>query len=101
MLLVPDGPVGSLEWTSHVKLLDKPCSVTMLCALCSFLFNLCSMLVPTSSKDFQLEEIVDRTIRSMDKNHDGLISFEEFCQIVEYTKVDKRKLSTNNSEISL
>ena len=56
------------------------------------------MLVPTSSKDFQLEEIVDRTIRSMDKNHDGLISFEEFCQIVEYTKVDKRKLS---SEISL
>ena len=67
-------------------------------ALCSFLFDLCSMLVPTSSKDFQLEEIVDRTIRSMDKNHDGLISFEEFCQIVEYTKVDKRKLS---SEISL
>ena len=62
------------------------------------LFSLCSMLVPTSSKDFQLEEIVDKTIRSMDKNHDGLISFEEFCQIVEYTKVDKRKLS---SEISL
>ena len=87
--------------------------MTILYALCSFLLALCSVLVPTSSKDFQLEEIVDRTIRSMDKNHDGRISFEEFCQIVEQTKVDKRhgalsqdeetrplwerKLSTNNS----
>ena len=84
-----------------------------MCDSVETLFALCTMLVPMSSKDFQLEEIVEKTIRSMDKNHDGRISFDEFCQIVEQTKVDKRhgalsqdeetrplwerKLSTNNS----
>ena len=77
------------------------------------LFQVLKTMVGDNLKDFQIQEIVDMTIRSADKNLDGLISFDEFCQIVEKTKVNKkvgafpqdektrtlweRKLSTNTS----
>ena len=77
------------------------------------LFQVLKTMVGDNLKDFQIQEIVDMTIRSADKNLDGKINFDEFCQIVEKTKVNKkvgsfpgdeetrplwqRKLSTNTS----
>ena len=77
------------------------------------LFQVLKTMVGDNLKDFQIQEIVDMTIRSADKSLDGRINFDEFCQIVEKTKVDKkvgpfpgdketrplwqRKLSTNTS----
>ena len=77
------------------------------------LFQVLKTMVGDNLKDFQIQEIVDMTIRSADKSLDGRINFDEFCQIVEKTKVNKkvgsfpedketrplwqRKLSTNTS----
>ena len=77
------------------------------------LFQVLKTMVGGNLKDFQIQEIVDMTIRSADKSLDGRINFDEFCQIVEKTKVNKkvgafpedeetrplwqRKLSTNTS----
>ena len=77
------------------------------------LFQVLKTMVGDNLKDFQIQEIVDMTIRSADKNLDGRINFDEFCQIVEKSKVNKkvgafpedqesrplwqRKLSTNTS----
>ena len=77
------------------------------------LFQVLKTMVGGNLKDFQIQEIVDMTIRSADKNLDGKINFDEFCQIVEKTKVNKkvgafpedeetrplwqRKMSTNTS----
>ena len=54
------------------------------------LFQVLKTMVGDNLKDFQIQEIVDMTIRSADDNLDGKISFDEFCQIVEKTKVNKK-----------
>ena len=54
------------------------------------LFQVLKTMVGDNLKDFQIQEIVDMTIRSADNNLDGKISFDEFCQIVEKTKVNKK-----------
>merc|ERR1712189_4882 len=41
-------------------------------------------------KDDQLQQLVNRTIRSADVNQDGKISFEEFCKIVGKNDFDKK-----------
>ena len=56
------------------------------------LFQVLKTMVGDNLKDFQIQEIVDMTIRSADEKGDldGKISFDEFCQIVEKTKVNKK-----------
>ena len=54
------------------------------------LFQVLKTMVGDNLKDFQIQEIVDMTIRSADKSLDGRINFDEFCQIVEKTKVNKK-----------
>ena len=40
------------------------------------------MMVGTNLNDVQLQQLVDRTIIKADKDYDGLISFNEFCEVV-------------------
>ena len=45
------------------------------------------MMVGTNLTEVQLQQIVDKTVVQLDKNQDGLISYEEFCDII--AKVDE------------
>ena len=40
------------------------------------------MMVGANLNDAQLQQLVDRTIVKADRDYDGLISFEEFCEVV-------------------
>ena len=51
------------------------------------LFIVLKMMVGSNLKDQQLQQIVDKTIMEADKDGDGKISFEEFCDMVENTDV--------------
>ena len=46
-------------------------------------------MVGSNLKDTQLQQIVDKTVRSLDQDRDGKISFEEFCKIVNKSEIDK------------
>ena len=48
------------------------------------------MMVGSNLKDCQLQQIVDKTILFADRDDDGKISFEEFCEIVGNTDVHKK-----------
>ena len=39
-------------------------------------------MVGKNLKESQLQQIVDKTMRSVDADEDGKINFEEFCDIV-------------------
>jgi len=54
------------------------------------LFQVLKMMVGSNLKDTQLQQVVDKTMRSVDRDQDGKISFEEFCKIVEKTDFDKK-----------
>jgi hypothetical protein len=45
------------------------------------LFQVLKMMVGNNLKDTQLQQIVDKTICLSDKDEDGKISFEEFCNV--------------------
>jgi len=44
-------------------------------------------MVGDNLKDAQLQQIVDKTIIKADKDQDGKVSFEEFCDMVEGTDI--------------
>ena len=48
------------------------------------------MMVGNNLKETQLRQIVDKTILFADKDGDGKISFEEFCDVVGNTDVHKK-----------
>ena len=48
------------------------------------------MMVGANLKDTQLRQLVDKTIRAADKDEDGKINFEEFCEVVGNTDVHKK-----------
>ena len=45
------------------------------------LFTVLKMMVGNNLTDVQLQQLVDRTIIKGDKDHDGMLSFEEFCDV--------------------
>ena len=45
------------------------------------LFQVLKMMVGSNLKDSQLQQIVDKTILFHDKDGDGKISFDEFCEV--------------------
>ena len=47
-------------------------------------------MVGSNLKEKQLQQLVDRTIVSVDKDQDGKISFEEFCQFLEKSDIHKK-----------
>merc|ERR1712045_371582 len=48
----------------------------------SELFEVLKMMVGTNLTETQLQQIVDKTIVQLDKDQDGMISYEEFCSIL-------------------
>merc|ERR1711935_318955 len=54
------------------------------------LFTVLKMMVGNNLKDTQLQQIVDKTIVYADKDGDGKINFEEFCQVVEGLDIHKK-----------
>lgn len=54
------------------------------------LFQVLKMMVGSNLKDTQLQQIVDKTILFADKDEDGKINFEEFCEVVANTDVHKK-----------
>jgi len=59
------------------------------------LFTVLKMMVGNNLKDSQLQQIVDKTIMFHDKDGDGKINFEEFCDVVEHTEVHKKMVLEN------
>ncbi|CAD6193403.1 unnamed protein product [Caenorhabditis auriculariae] len=59
------------------------------------LFQVLKMMVGNNLKDSQLQQIVDKTILFHDKDGDGKISFQEFCDVVEHTEVHKKMVLEN------
>uniref|UniRef100_A0A1I7VUZ7 Calcineurin subunit B type 1 n=1 Tax=Loa loa TaxID=7209 RepID=A0A1I7VUZ7_LOALO len=59
------------------------------------LFQVLKMMVGNNLKDNQLQQIVDKTILFHDKDGDGKISFDEFCDVVEHTEVHKKMVLEN------
>lgn len=47
----------------------------------SLLLQVLKMMVGNNLKDSQLQQIVDKTILFHDKDGDGKISFQEFCDV--------------------
>ncbi|XP_067941390.1 calcineurin subunit B type 1 [Watersipora subatra] len=54
------------------------------------LFQVLKMMVGTNLKDTQLQQIVDKTIIFADKDGDGKISFQEFCEVVGSMDIHKK-----------
>jgi len=50
------------------------------------LFTVLKMMVGSNLKDTQLQQIVDKTIVDLDKDQDGMINYQEFCDIVGNSK---------------
>lgn len=48
-------------------------------------------MVGNNLKDTQLQQIVDKTILFHDKDGDGKISFQEFCDVSNFYKNNKTK----------
>ena len=48
------------------------------------------MMVGSNLTENQLQEIVDKTILQLDKDQDGMINYDEFCDIIvrSQTEVD-------------
>jgi serine/threonine-protein phosphatase 2B regulatory subunit len=63
------------------------------------LFTVLKMMVGNNLNDVQLQQLVDRTIIKADEDHDGKISFDEFCKMVKDLDVaDKLVINPAMSE---
>jgi len=51
------------------------------------LFNILKILVGDNLTNIQLQQLVDRTLIAADKDMDGRISFEEFCEYCKDMKI--------------
>ena len=54
------------------------------------LYTVLKMMVGSNLKEVQLQQVVNRTFRDVDKDMDGKISFEEFKAIIGNMGVEKK-----------
>ncbi|XP_021016444.1 calcineurin subunit B type 2 [Mus caroli] len=54
------------------------------------LFQVLKMMVGNNLKDWQLQQLVDKSILVLDKDGDGRISFEEFSDVVKTMEIHKK-----------
>ncbi|WBY59863.1 calcineurin subunit B [Plasmodium yoelii yoelii] len=54
------------------------------------LFTVMKMMVGNNLNDVQLQQLVDRTIIQADKDGDGMISFEEFKDMISHIDVGNK-----------
>ena len=67
-------------------------------AVCEVNAQVLKMMVGANLNDAQLQQLVDRTIVKADRDYDGLISFEEFCEVVKELDIAS-KLTLNYEQI--
>lgn len=58
------------------------------------LFQVLKMMVGDNLRDWQLQQLVDKTIIILDKDGDGKLSFEEFSAVVRDLEVHKKLIVT-------
>nr|XP_012803869.1 calcineurin subunit B type 2 [Jaculus jaculus] len=58
------------------------------------LFQVLKMMVGDNLKDWQLQQLVDKTILVLDKDGDGKISFQEFSDVVRSLEIHKKLVLT-------
>lgn len=56
------------------------------------LFSVMKMMVGANLNDQQLQQLVDRTIVQADKDGDGLISYQEFSEMVQHIDIAEKLL---------
>ncbi|XP_053433418.1 calcineurin subunit B type 2 [Nycticebus coucang] len=54
------------------------------------LFQVLKMMVGDNVKDWELQQLVDKTIITLDRDGDGKISFEEFSAVVRKMEIHKK-----------
>jgi len=54
------------------------------------LYYILKVMVGNNLNDVQLQQLVDRTMRQGDKNRDGRLDFEEFCEMVKGENIGAR-----------
>lgn len=65
------------------KIVLSQCFQSLSCQIVNyFKFQVLKMMVGNNLKDNQLQQIVDKTILFHDKDGDGKISFDEFCDVI-------------------
>merc|ERR1712183_349351 len=80
-----DNLEGKLRFTFQVYDIDNDGFISN-----GELFQVLKMMVGSNLTDAQLQNIVDKTILFADKDGDGKINFEEFCDVVGNTDVHKK-----------
>eukprot|EP00051_Salpingoeca_urceolata_P026541 m.477678 g.477678 ORF g.477678 m.477678 type:complete len:176 (-) comp20919_c0_seq1:67-594(-) len=74
-----------LEFAFKIYDIDKDGFITN-----AELFQVLKLMVGSNLKDVQLQQIVDKTIIYADKDGDGKVSFQEFCDVVGTSDVDEK-----------
>ena len=52
------------------------------------------MMVGSNLTETQLQQIVDKTVQQLDKDQDGMINYEEFCDIIVKSQTDEEDVTT-------
>jgi len=60
----------------------------------SELFQVLKMMVGTNLTESQLQQIVDKTVLQLDKDQDGMINYEEFCDILRPSQAEEDDVTT-------
>jgi len=61
----------------------------------SELFQVLKMMVGSNLTETQLQQIVDKTILQLDKDQDGMINYQEFCDIIVKSQNEEDDVTSN------
>merc|ERR1712203_63962 len=61
----------------------------------SELFQVLKMMVGSNLSETQLQQIVDKTILQLDKDQDGMINYQEFCDIIVKSQNEEDDVTSN------
>ena len=53
------------------------------------------MMVGSNLTETQLQQIVDKTILQLDKDQDGMINYQEFCDIIVKSQHEEDDVTSN------
>ena len=59
------------------------------------IFQVLKMMVGSNLTENQLQEIVDKTILQLDKDQDGMINYQEFCDIIVKSQSEEDDVTSN------
>ena len=59
------------------------------------LVEVLKMMVGSNLTETQLQQIVDKTILQLDKDQDGMINYQEFCDIIVKSQNEEDDVTSN------